>query len=75
MIEYARYLPFGLSVASSFLQTLHSKEPPEFEQLPVEETIRQILDKGGNVVDAELRSLIVDIYNMHNKLNLNLEKI
>lgn len=75
LIEYALYLPFGLVVASSFLQTLHSKEPPEFDQLPVEETIRQIFDKGGNVVDAELRSLIADIYNMHSKLNLSLEKI
>lgn len=75
MKEYARYLPFGLHVAASFLQTLHSDGEPVFFELPLEETLRQIFDKGGEAVDAEIRSLIVDIYHLHNKFNLTLEKL
>lgn len=77
MEEYARYLPLGLATASSFLQTLHSDEIPEFraEDAAVAETIRLIFDKGGEKVDAELRSLLVDIYRLHEKFNLTLEKL
>lgn len=73
--EYARYLPFGLAVASSFLHTLHDQGPIDFNPAPVKETIRQIFDQGGDVVNAELCSLIVDIYRLHEKLNLTLEKL
>ncbi|XP_031626583.1 uncharacterized protein LOC116342918 [Contarinia nasturtii] len=74
--EYACYLPFGLGIASAFLQFLHDKETPNFEQKsPIKETIRFALDKGGDVVDAELRALVVDIYQLHDKLDLNLEKL
>lgn len=73
--EYARYLPFGLHIAASFLQTLHSDEEPQFIEVPIEETFRNIFDKGGEVVDMELRSLIVDIYHLYDKFNLTLEKI
>ncbi|XP_055311024.1 uncharacterized protein LOC129573705 [Sitodiplosis mosellana] len=73
--EYARYLPFGLTIASSFLQTLHVEEPLEFAPLPVKEIVRKVLDKGGDVVDAELRAIIIDIYRLHDKLNLTLEKL
>lgn len=75
MEEYARYLPFGLSIASSFLQILHSDEPIEFNPLPVKEVIRQIFDKGGDVVNAELHSIIIHIYRLYDKLNLTLEKL
>lgn len=73
--EYTRYLPFGLAIASSFLQTLHGTEPLDFNPVRVEETIRQVFDKGGDVVNAELRSIIIDIYRLHDKLNLTLEKL
>lgn len=70
-------MPLGLATASSFLQTLHSDEIPEFntEDGSVAETIRLVFDKGGKVVDAELRSLLVDIYRLHEKFNLTLEKL
>lgn len=73
--EYARYLPFGLSVASSFLQNLHTDDVEMANDQSIEENIRSVLDKGGDVVDAELRSLVVDIYRFHEKFNLTLEKL
>lgn len=74
LIEYARYLPFGLAVASTFLQDLHS---PNTERLKfdfkIENTIKSIFEQGGEVVNNELRSIIIDIYNLHKQLNLDLK--
>ena len=72
--EYARYLPFGLSIAASFLQILHSDGPTEFNS-SAKEVIRMIFDNGGDVVDAELSSIIIDMHRLYEKLNLTLEKL
>lgn len=74
--EYCRYMPFGLSVAASFLDFLH--EPNDLvpaEQLNDEQIIQKVFDRGGQVIDDELRSLVVDIYNLYTKMNLTLEKL
>lgn len=74
MEEYARCLPFGLAVATTFLQTLHETNTPNYSETRVEEIFRLIFDKGGEIVDEELRSLVVHIYRLHERLNLTLEK-
>lgn len=73
--EYACYLPLGFGIAASFLQTLHGTDTPNFDDNPIKETIRLCLEKGGDRVDAELRALVVDIHRLHQKFNLNLEKL
>lgn len=75
LCEYARYMPFGLSIAASFLYFLH--EP--CENIPsepaIEDVVRKTLDHGGKVVSDELGSLVIDIYNLYTKLNLTLEQL
>lgn len=68
--EYARYSPFGLNVAASFLQILHANKPPNINTIP--EIIQLIFDWGGESVDEELRSLIVHIYRLYERLNWQL---
>lgn len=76
LIEYARYLPFGLAVASTFLQDLHDAHTERvISEMNLERTLRDIFDRGGETVDEELRSLVIDIYNLHEQLNLNLERM
>lgn len=75
MEEYARYLPFGIAVATTFLQTLHEISAPNYDETRVEEIFRLIFDKGGEIVDEELRSLVVHTYKLYEKLNLTLEKL
>lgn len=76
LIEYARYLPFGLAVASTFLQDLHDANTERVRsEMNLERTLRDIFDRGGDVVDEELRSLVIDIYNLHEQLNLDLKRM
>lgn len=74
--EYARYLPFGLAVASTFLQDLHDPFITDIRaHRTIEEVIRNIFDRGGDVVNDELCSLVVNIFNLHKQLNLNFENL
>lgn len=74
--EYCRYMPYGLSVAASFLDFLHEPDDLEpAENLNVEEIVRKVFDRGGQVINDELRSLVVDMYNLYTKMNLTLERI
>lgn len=72
LIEYARYLPYGLLVASSFLRVLHSNDPI-IVPLTLIAAVESIFDCGGEAVDVELRSLIIEVYSLYEKLNLKLE--
>lgn len=67
-------MPFGLSVAASFLPVLH--EPQEFDMAQPQRTFDEITcegyERGGAIVDAELRALVVDMYNLYQELNLDL---
>lgn len=67
-------MPFGLSIAGSFLPVLH--EPQEFDMTQPIRTFSEItkegFERGGEVVDAELRALVVDMYNLYQELNLDL---
>lgn len=81
--EYARYMPYGLAVAGSFLQILMaptdvvSEEPQTIGQI-TDERIEEIRIKsftsGGEVVDMELRSLVVDMYQLYTELGMELEE-
>lgn len=73
LIEYARYLPFGLVIASYFLRMLHNTKELIKVPLPIEEVVESVFDCGGDAVDIELRSLIMEIYGLYEKLNLKLE--
>lgn len=76
LVEYARYMPFGLSVAASFLDHLHDPcAQPISSELTIEEIVRKAFDRGGKVVNDELRSLVIDMYNLYTKLNLTLENL
>lgn len=69
--EYARYLPYGLNVASTFLQILHTNFRTRLD-LTIPEVVQILLSLGGESVDEELRCLIVDIYRLYEQLNLEL---
>lgn len=73
--EYAVYMPFGLSIAASFLPVLH--EPSEFEfnrKRTLDEILTEGYGRGGAGVDRELCALIVDMYNLYQEMNLDLEE-
>lgn len=66
MREYLRLLPFGYSVAASFISILH--DPMEIEMsadiLETEQAFREMLDRGGEPVDRELAALVNDMYQL-----------
>lgn len=73
--EYAAYMPYGLSVAASFLPVLHV--PHEFDMdrtasRSLDEIATEGYERGGANVDAELRALVVDMYNLYHELQLDL---
>lgn len=75
MREYTRYLPFGFAVATTFLGILNRSGESEFNEDSVEATIREIFDEGGEKVNVELCALVIDIYRLHEKCNLTLDKM
>lgn len=75
LCEYARYAPFGLSIAASFLDFLHDADEPLPLEVSIEDIVRKALDGGGKVVDDELRSLVIDMYKLYTTLNLTLENL
>lgn len=68
MKEYARYLRFGLAVASTFLQILHEEGETDYADTRIDEVVKTILENGGEVVDEDLQSLVVDIYCLYKKM-------
>lgn len=68
-------MPFGLSVAASFLDQLHEPSAPKSSEITVEEVVRRVFERGGQVINNELRSLVTDMYNLYTTLNLTLETI
>ncbi|GAB0091542.1 juvenile hormone-inducible protein 26 [Sergentomyia squamirostris] len=79
--EYAKYLPFGYSIAASFMPILHCpvQDPiAEMMQYTTEsenfnEMIEKALTIGGEIVNRELRSLILDIYRLHKITDVTFE--
>lgn len=69
-------MPFGLSIAASFLPILHEPfEINDFETMPSEEEINaQGFQRGGECVDRELRAIVIDMYNLFQKLDIQNEK-
>lgn len=69
-------MPFGLAVATTFLNHLHASPGARMESAPeIKDIIRHVFDDGGQIVDDELRSLVVDMYNLYKQLNMTLEKL
>lgn len=75
LVEYCRYMPFGLSVAASFLDYLHEPSEPQSSDITVEEIVQRVFERGGQVINDELGSLVIDMYNLYTKLNLTLENL
>lgn len=74
--EYARYMPFGLAIATTFLRDLHDPLNTYVDSLTcLEEVIKNIFDRGGDVVNVELCALIVHIFKLYEQLNIKLEKV
>lgn len=73
--EYAVYLPFGLSIAGFFLAALHDPSDMDMEVMMAwseEEDIRDSFERGGESVDRELRALVLEIYELHQRFGLNI---
>lgn len=73
-------LPFGLIIAGHFLPVLHEPEENMEEMFTMErteETMKEFFElykkRGGESVDKEYRSLILHIYDLMLKLELELE--
>lgn len=70
-------LPFGLGIAGHFLPILHEPEENFEEMFTMEKTDEKLkeffdiyMNKGGEAVDMEFRSLILHIYDLMLKLEL-----
>lgn len=74
MREYALYMPYGLAIAGSFLPDILDPEQINFEEQNQcsERAIDKAYNKGGEMVDKELRALITDMYKLYQKLGLEL---
>uniref|UniRef100_A0A1L8DNC3 Putative juvenile hormone-inducible protein n=1 Tax=Nyssomyia neivai TaxID=330878 RepID=A0A1L8DNC3_9DIPT len=80
--EYAKYLPFGYSIAASFVPILHCPladpiaEMKDFsaENENLDEFIAKNLVLGGETVNREFRSLIVDMYHLEKKTGIAIIK-
>lgn len=73
--EYVRFLPYGLTIAGSFLYSIHA--PVDFyiadsSTITANEVIRDAYARGGKAVDFELCALVVDMFRLHQKLNMTL---
>ncbi|XP_055694888.1 uncharacterized protein LOC129796818 [Lutzomyia longipalpis] len=70
--EYAKYLPFGYSIAASFIPILHFPIADPIAEMQdftldnenFEELLAKNLNLGGETVNRELRALILDIYSL-----------
>ncbi|XP_059621002.1 uncharacterized protein LOC132264724 [Phlebotomus argentipes] len=79
--EYAKYLPFGYSVAASFIPILHCplddpvanmlKFSPDNEEF--EGFMAEMLALGGEIVNRELRGLIEDMYTLQQRTGVTFE--
>lgn len=73
MKEYIRYLPFGYSIASSFVAMC--LEPiGDVMDLDLNSTdlANNMLTLGGEVVDRELRALVCDMYSLFTEYGMEL---
>lgn len=75
LVEYCRCMPYGLSVAASFLNFLHDPSEPIPNDITVEAVVKRVFEQGGQKLNDELCSLVVDIYNLYTELNLTLENL
>lgn len=71
-------LPFGLGIAGSFLPILHNPmEQSNFELFELGENVEKakemFIEKCGETVDKELKSLVHHIYDLMVKLEMELE--
>lgn len=70
-------MPYGLSIAASFLADEHFPEPIDLDvdMQGKQFVIDKAYNKGGELIDRELRSLIVDMYEMFSKHELTLDDV
>lgn len=62
MREFQRLLPFGYSIAATFIGFLHEPMTESIADMEdSDENCQALLRRGGDVVDRELAGLIYDI--------------
>lgn len=75
--EYVRYLPYGLTIAGAFLYSIH--EPTNFYdddfKMSLDDALKDAYSRGGKAIDFELCALVVDIFQLHQKLNTTLTEM
>lgn len=68
-------MPYGLSIAGYFLQNILEPESIRFEKQNETNGFdsEKAYSKGGELVNRELRALIIEMYQMYEKLELELK--
>lgn len=75
MREYAEYAPFGLSISSSFLLFLHAPDLMTFEEfatIDLVDDVKNSYERGGELIDRELRALVVEMYELQQRFGVAL---
>lgn len=73
--EYALYLPFGLSIGASFLPVLHVPDETPFVEYALRTVEADVADawaRGGDILDAELRAIVTDMFALYERFQLQL---
>ena len=75
--EYARLLPYGYSIASSFLALIHEPDTELISKftnndIQMSELIEDFMKRGGYNVDKELAAIIYEMYTMQKEFKLDL---
>lgn len=75
MREYADYAPYGLAIAASFLLFAHDSDKLFFEDFAAitpEDDEKNSFERGGETVNRELRALMTEMYDLHQRFGLEL---
>jgi len=76
--EYVLYLPYSLGIASSFLASLYEPIEEQYSEdflnreCTPESILEDVYTRGGELLDKELASLIYELYDFSQKLNIDI---
>lgn len=76
--EYVRYLPYGLTIAGSFLYLIHEPIDNLYDdhfKMSLDDVLKDAYSRGGKIIDFELCALVVDIFKLHQQLNMTLTEM
>lgn len=72
MKEYIRNLPYGFSIASSFLAMCLNPVGDIMSIDTTEDFFETLFSSGGELVDRELRALVCDMYRLFKEHHMEL---